>query len=208
MAVAALLAATIVSACSGGTGAVTAPTAPTMATTASRPPSSHALDPSATAAAKVEPAALKRSTPVRLTIPEIGVDTNLMELGLLADGSLQVPPSRFPAGWYIGGPTPGELGPAVIAGHIDHDGPGVFFYLHKLKPGELVMITRADGTKLTFRISRVAQYPKDKFPTAAVYGNLNHPGLRLITCGGSFNSQTGHYRDNTVVFADLIAPTG
>ena len=206
MAVAALLAATIVSACSGGTGTVTAPTAPTRTATAS--PSSHALDPSATAAAKVEPAPLKRSTPVRLTIPEIGVDTKLMDLGLLADGSLQVPPTGFPAGWYIGGPTPGELGPAVIAGHIDHNGPGVFFNLHKLKPGELVKVTRADGTKLTFRVSRVAHYPKDQFPTAAVYGNLNHPGLRLITCGGSFNSQTGHYRDNTVAFADLITPTG
>ena len=76
------------------------------------------------------------------------------------------------------------------------------------KPGQLVTVKRADGTKLTFHISRVAQYPKDQFPSAAVYGNLNHPGLRLITCGGSFNSQTGHYRDNIVVFADLIAPTG
>jgi hypothetical protein len=143
-----------------------------------------------------------------LTIREIGVDTSLMDLGLLADGSLQVPPSGFPAGWYTGGPTPGELGPAVIAGHIDHNGPGVFFDLHRLKAGELVMVKRADGTRLTFRISRVGQYPKSQFPTDAVYGNLNHPGLRLITCGGSFNSQTGHYRDNTVVFADLITPTG
>jgi sortase (surface protein transpeptidase) len=131
-----------------------------------------------------------------------------MDLGLLADGSLQVPPNGFPAGWYTGGPTPGELGPAVIAGHIDGNGPGVFFDLHALKPGALVTVARADGTTPTFRVRRVAQYPKDQFPTDAVYGNLNHPGLRLITCGGSFNSQTGHYRDNTVVFADLIATTG
>ena len=131
-----------------------------------------------------------------------------MDLGLLADGSLQVPPSGFPAGWYTGGPTPGELGPAVIAGHIDGKGPGVFFNLHKLQAGQLVTVKRADGTRPTFRISRVARYPKDQFPTALVYGNLTHPGLRLITCGGSFNSKTGHYRDNTVVFADLIAPTG
>jgi LPXTG-site transpeptidase (sortase) family protein len=131
-----------------------------------------------------------------------------MDLGLLADGSLQVPPSGFPAGWYTGGPTPGELGPAVIAGHIGVTKPGVFFNLHQLKAGELVTVKRADGTRLTFRISRVAQYPKDQFPTAAVYGNLNHPGLRLITCGGTFTSQTGHHLDNIVVFADLIASTG
>lgn len=126
-----------------------------------------------------------------------------MDLGLLADGSLQVPPSGFPAGWYTGGPTPGELGPAVIAGHIDWHGPGVFFKLHTLKPGDQVMVRRADGSQPTFRISRVARYPKDRFPTSLVYGNLDHAGLRLVTCGGSFNSQTGHYRDNIVVYADL-----
>jgi sortase (surface protein transpeptidase) len=209
MAVVALLAGTtIVSACSGGPGAATAPTVPTRTATASRPPSSQALTPNTTAAAKLEPSPLTRSTPVRLTIPDIGVDTKLMDLGLLTDGSLQVPPSGFPAGWYTGGPTPGELGPAVIAGHIDHNGPGVFFNLHQLRPGELVTVTRADGTMPTFRISRVAQYPKDQFATTAVYGNLNHPGLRLITCGGSFNRRTGHYRDNIVVFADLIATPG
>ena len=202
MVVVALMATTtlIASACSGGTGATTAPVASTRTAAAPRSP--------ATSAPRVEPAALGRSTPVRLRIPEIGVDSALMDLGLLADGSLQVPPSGFPAGWYTSGPTPGELGPAVIAGHIDWHGPGVFFKLHTLKLGDLVMVRRADGSQPTFRISRVARYPKDHFPTALVYDNLDHAGLRLVTCGGSFNSQTGHYRDNIVVFADLVGPTG
>lgn len=130
-----------------------------------------------------------------------------MRLGLLVDGSLQVPPSGFPAGWYTGGPTPGQLGPAVIAGHVDWHGPGVFLRLHELRPGALIVVNRADGSQPTFRVSRVATYPKDRFPTASVYGNLDHAGLRLITCGGSFDSQTGHYRDNIVVFGDLTAPT-
>lgn len=199
MVVVALMATTTLgaSACSGGTDANTAAPVASMKTAA--PPRSPA-----TSASRVEAAALARSTPVRLSIPEIGVDSALMDLGLLADGSLQVPPSGFPAGWYTGGPTPGELGPAVIAGHIDWHGPGVFFKLHTLKPGDQVMIRRADGSQPTFRISRVARYPKDRFPTALVYGNLDHAGLRLVTCGGSFNSQTGHYRDNVVVYADLI----
>lgn len=129
-----------------------------------------------------------------------------MALGLDADGSMEVPPGGFPAGWYTGGPTPGELGPAVIAGHVDLKGPGVFYRLRTMKPGDRVTVTRADGSKPVFRVTRVAQFEKDQFPTQQVYGNISHAGLRLITCGGSFNTRTGHYEDNLVVFADLVAP--
>ena len=149
---------------------------------------------------------LARSSPLRLQIGAIGVDSALMHLGLRADGSMDVPPSAFPAGWYTGGPTPGELGPAIIAGHIDMKGPGVFYKLHDVKPGDQITVTRADGSKPVFRVTRVSQFPKDRFPTAQVYGNIDHAGLRLITCGGSFNNQTGHYEDNIVAFADLVAP--
>jgi sortase (surface protein transpeptidase) len=127
-----------------------------------------------------------------------------MNLGLRADGSMQVPPGGFPAGWYTGGPTPGERGPAVIAGHVDWNGPGVFYRLQDLRPGNQVMVTRADGSKPVFRITQVGQYLKDQFPTKLVYGNIDHPGLRLITCGGTFNTQTGHYEENLVVFANLV----
>ncbi len=128
-----------------------------------------------------------------------------MKLGLKADRTMEVPPSGFPAGWYTGAPTPGELGPAIIAGHVDWKGPGVFFDLYKLKPGDLVRITRQDGSTPVFRVTGVKEYPKKEFPTKAVYGNIEHPGLRLITCGGTFNPRTGHYEDNIVVFADLVA---
>jgi Sortase domain len=145
-------------------------------------------------------------TPIRLQIAAIGVDSTLMALGLKADGAMEVPPGGFPAGWFTDGPTPGELGPAVIAGHIDMKGPGVFFNLHKMRPGDLVTVTRADGSKPVFRVARVGRYPKKKFPTTLVYGDLDHAGLRLVTCGGSFDTRTGHYEDNIVVFADLVAP--
>jgi LPXTG-site transpeptidase (sortase) family protein len=214
MMVAAALFATITlgaAACSGRTGAAVAP--PISATTRVQPSSTTWDQPpspagrSSTSVPAVEVVPLTRSTPVRVRIAAIGVDSGLMELGLRADGSLGVPPSGFPAGWYTGGPTPGELGPAVIAGHIDWKGPGVFYNLHNLKPGDQVIVTRADGSKPAFRITRVAVYPKDQFPTKLVYGNIDHAGLRLITCGGPFNSHSGHYEDNIVVFADLIAPT-
>lgn len=149
---------------------------------------------------------LARSVPVRLQIAAIGVDSTLMELGLRDDGAMEVPPRGFPAGWYTGAPTPGELGPAIIAGHVDLKGPGVFYDLHTLKPGDRVTITRQDGSRPVFRVTRLQQVPKDRFPTTAVYGNIDHAGLRLITCGGTFNRQSGHYEDNIVVFADLVSP--
>jgi hypothetical protein len=149
---------------------------------------------------------LVKSVPVRVQIAAIGVDSTLMKLGLQRDGSMQVPVGGFPAGWYTGGPTPGELGPAIIAGHVDMHGPGVFAKLDQLKPGNQITVTRADGSKPVFRVIRVSLFAKDKFPTALVYGNTNMSVLRLITCGGTFNRQTGHYEDNTVAFAQLVPP--
>ena len=149
---------------------------------------------------------MARSVPIRLQIGAIGVDSGLIGLGLERDGSLQVPTGGFPAGWFTGAPTPGELGPAVIVGHVDMNGPAVFYNLHSLKTGDRVTVTRRDGSKPVFRVIRIAQFPKDHFPTNLVYGNIDHAGLRLITCGGTFNARSGHYEDNLVAFADLVAP--
>jgi len=101
---------------------------------------------------------------VRLKIAAIGVDSALMGLGLGADGSMNVPPGGFPAGWYTGGRTPGELGPAIIAGHVDMKGPGVFFNLHNVKPGDQVTVARADGSKPVFRVTRIAQLRRTSSP--------------------------------------------
>jgi sortase (surface protein transpeptidase) len=145
------------------------------------------------------------SAPVRVQVPAIGVDTGLMDLGIEPDGTLEVPPSGFPAGWFTDAPTPGEVGPAVIAGHVDWAGsPGVFADLRDVVVGDEVAVARADGSTAVFRVSRVEQFAKDEFPTAAVYGDLDHPGLRLITCGGLFDAGAQSYLDNTVVFADLL----
>ncbi len=167
---------------------------------------SEALTTRTVQAPSVDPLpALSQSVPVRVQIPAIGVDSGLIELGLERDGSMQVPADGFPAGWYRYGPTPGELGPAVIAGHVDWAGaPGVFFRLHSVIPGNVVRVTRRDGTVAAFVVTRTSRTAKSSFPTAAVYGDVDHPALRLITCGGSFDRAARSYRDNIVVFADLI----
>ena len=152
------------------------------------------------------PLVMAASSPVRVQIPAIGVDSDLMDLGLQDDGTLEVPPSGFPAGWFTGAPTPGEQGPAVIAGHVDWAGaPGVFAALRDVAAGDEITVSRADGSTAVFRVTEVGRYDKDAFPTAAVYGDLDHAGLRVITCGGEFDSAAQSYLDNTVVFADLVA---
>ncbi len=166
-----------------GVGALPAPTGPIVAPPQSAAPRSVA-------------------TPVSLTIPLIGVSTKLITLGLQSNGSLQVPSTTSVAGWYTGSPRPGAIGSAIIVGHIDSsNGPGVFFRLDELRRGDQVYVRRAGGTMVEFRVTAVEEYLKDKFPTEAVYGPTPDAELRLITCGGAFDSATGHYLSNIVVFA-------
>jgi sortase (surface protein transpeptidase) len=140
--------------------------------------------------------------PVSLTIPLIGVKTNLITLGLTSSGALQVPPTTSVAGWYTGSPRPGAIGSAIIVGHIDSvEGPGVFFRLSTLTKGDQVYVRRADGTTVMFRVTRVQEYLKDHFPTEAVYGPTPDAELRLITCDGTFDPVTHHYLSNIVVYA-------
>ena len=142
--------------------------------------------------------------PTGLYIPEIGIRTRLIRLGLMASGALQVPASAAVAGWYTGSPRPGAIGPAIIAGHIDSDnGPGVFFRLRELKPGNLIYVRRSDGSLAVFRVTSVRTFAKARFPAAQVYGPVPNSQLRLITCGGTFDRATGHYLSNVVAFAVL-----
>jgi sortase (surface protein transpeptidase) len=147
---------------------------------------------------------------VRVRIPGIGVDATVEQLGLNPDGTVAVPADPSDAGWYRYSASPGQLGPAVLLGHVDADriGPAVFYRLGKLVPGDRVEVTRSDGTVATFLVSSVVEFAKTAFPTDAVYGPTNQPALRLITCG-DWDAATHSYRGNTVVFADEqpIGPT-
>ena len=151
---------------------------------------------------------LQTSAPVSLAIPALGVTSPMLTLGLNPDGTVQVPSLDDPdskAGWYKGSPTPGSIGPAIILGHIDSKkyGPGVFYKIGSLSPGQEVDVTRQDGTVAVFTVDGVRSYPKDQFPTKDVYGNIDHAGLRLITCGGTFDPNKGSYESNIVVYASL-----
>jgi hypothetical protein len=140
--------------------------------------------------------------PLTLIIPMIGVKTQLTEVGLTAGGALQVPSTTTVAGWYTGSPRPGAIGPALIEGHVDSlTGPGVFYRLSELQPGDRIYIRRAAGTTVEFRVTTEQTYKKAYFPTTAVYSPTPDPELRLITCGGTFDYATRHYLSNTIIYA-------
>jgi sortase (surface protein transpeptidase) len=145
--------------------------------------------------------------PVRIEIPAIGVASALVRLGLNPDGTMQVPGDYGVAGWFTGGPAPGDIGPAVIAGHVDsRSGPAIFYRLGALRNGDAIRIIRADGTTARFVADNVVRYPKRAFPTQAVFGPAPDPVLRLITCGGRFDRARRSYVDNVIVTAHLAAP--
>lgn len=159
-------------------------------------PAAPAPDPSPAAAAPA---------PVSLTIPAISVNTRLIRLGITAQGTLQVPTSTAVAGWYTGSPRPGQIGSSVIAGHIDsHLGPGIFYRLSGLRPGERIYVRRANGSLAVFSVTAVRQYPKDRFPTSQVYGPAPDAELNLITCGGTFDYATRNYLSNVVVYSTEV----
>src|SRR5882757_1011223 len=190
--------------------------APVPSMTLAEPAAQHSADdplglantlfPAGSDAPAVGPTALTldRSVPTHLSIPRVGIETSLLSLGLNPDGTLQLPPdaSGSPAGWYENLASPGEVGPAVIVGHLDApDAQAVFFNLGALHPGDRIWVTRADHSVAEFTVRESGLYPKESFPSEAVYGPSDVPVLRLITCGGAY-APSG-YTQNVVVFAAL-----
>jgi hypothetical protein len=142
---------------------------------------------------------------MELRVPSLGITTAIGQLGLQANNEVQVPTSVHTVGWFRLGPTPGQIGSSVILGHVDSfRGPGIFFNIKSLSLGALIEATLADGVTAQFRVTRVVQYAKTSFPDALVYGSRAGRELNLVTCGGTFDHQTGSYESNIVVFSRLV----
>lgn len=182
--------------------AATAPAAPPPSAAPATPSPEEPEEPEEPAAAAPLPA----SAPTRVEIDALGVRQEIVGLGLADDGTMEVPTGPDPVGWYEPGPTPGEAGPAVLAGHLTWNGAdGVFRHLDGLVPGDEIRVTRADGSTALFAVTGVERYAKDAFPTARVYANTPGPELRLITCAGDLDTASGDYTDNVVAYARLVA---
>ncbi len=146
--------------------------------------------------------------PERIRIPAIGVDANVDDMGLTDEGSIEVPTEFADAGWWAHSPRPGRVGASAILGHVDSTtGPAVFFRLTDLQAGDEIHVDGVDGTTVTFAVRAIEQHPKASFPSEKVFGATPDPTLRLITCGGAFDSNAGSHLDNIIVFADLVGST-
>lgn len=190
----------------GETGQAAPPQVTAQAGTSTPPSAAPETGPEPASEAVAE--GLPKADPLSIDVPKIEAKSSLVPLGLNADNTVEVPPITRPmqAGWYVHGPTPGEVGPSVILGHVDgNKQKGIFFRLKELAPGDKVSITRKDGKTAEFAVTKVERVAKDKFPTDAVYGDTTEPELRLITCGGVFDKASNNYLDNIIVFARLSA---
>lgn len=179
------------------TSATESPTSATESSTTSRP---VAVPTAVTDARDTSPRS--RPAPVSIRLPSIDVDEQLINLGIAADGSAQVPQDYDRAGWFASGGRPGAVGPTVILGHVDsRDGPAVFYRLRDLAVGDSAELGLADGQVAVYRVTAVDQYAKDEFPTFAVYGATLDDVVRFVTCGGPFDDQALSYTENVVVTA-------
>ena len=153
----------------------------------------------------VNDARMQAPNPSVIRIPRLGVEASIIPLGLQEDGSIEIPEDPEQAGWWLGGPEPGETGPAVILGHVDsqEEGPAVFFDLRYMKAGDEIHIDRVDGSTVSYVVDFLESHDKDEFPTDAVYGPTEQPTLRLVTCGGDFDFGVRTYEENVIVFASL-----
>jgi len=192
-----------------GCAANSPPEPPQARLIAEDPPASHS------STSKPPKAVRKVADPTRIRIPSIGVDAEIIKVGLKGKGErkhMETPPGgENLAGWYSPKmpkdekpfARPGEVGAAVIAGHVDSkEGPDVFARLRELKRGAEILVTDKAGKTYMFKVARKTQTDKDQLDTDAIWNTPTHPALRLITCGGSFDGSTGHYRDNVTIFAD------
>ncbi|MGQ4488841.1 class F sortase [Streptomyces sp. 372A] len=164
---------------------------------AKAPASSAAAEaPAPSATATAEP-------PAHVSIPSLGVDSDIMRLGLNPDRSVEVPPADqgMTTGWYTGSAVPGEPGAAVLIGHNDtRFGRAVFHDLKKIAKGAEIVVRDARGADTRFEVTARETVRKNAFPTARVYGRTTERALRLITCDGAFDA-AGHPVDNLIVYA-------
>jgi hypothetical protein len=197
--------AAVLAGCAAPGAAESAAPPPPPATAVPSTSAPSAALPGSGAPAVVDPATVPE--PVAVSVPAIGLTGELLELGVLADGTAEVPADFDRVGWFTGGGRPGARGPTVLLGHVDSTaGPAVFSDLRDLGPGDVVEVTVADGSVARYEVVGTERFPKDEFPTAAVFGATADDVLRLVTCTGAFDRDARSYVDNLVVTAVRTAP--
>ncbi|WP_371656717.1 MULTISPECIES: sortase domain-bontaining protein [unclassified Streptomyces] len=173
------------------------------------PPRPDAHSSARSSAAPSHPVAPLPAVPPRtIRIPGIGVDSAIIRLDSTEDtGMLPVPQGRDEekVGWYSTSSAPGAAGTAALVGHLDsRTGPSVFYRLGALRPGQEIVIERADGSSVIFTVRGSKAVSKAALTRQDVLGDTQERSeLRLVTCGGSYVRGKG-YDQNVLVYADLV----
>ncbi|AQQ55268.1 class F sortase [Planococcus lenghuensis] len=142
--------------------------------------------------------------PTAIEIPGIAVSAEVKPVGVLANGQMGVPADTVSVGWFEPGIRPGNIGNAVIAGHVDsRSGPAVFFHLKELKPGDEITVSDGEGQKLVFVVREIESYKANDAPLDKIFGATDRRMLNLITCTGTFNGTTDDYSERLVVYSEL-----
>lgn len=164
----------------------------------------HTATPTTTTIAYV--AAPEPALPLRIAIPSLNLDANVVPVGVNDNGAMEIP-GAIEAGWYRYGPRPGSAhGSAVIAGHVDHrKTPGVFLELRRLEIGQEVVVTDADAVSHRYLVTERFQVQKESLPVRTLFQRDGDPVLTLITCGGRFDRAARSYDDNIVIRATPIS---
>jgi sortase (surface protein transpeptidase) len=156
-----------------------------------------------------QPAAIRVPVPpVRVAVPDASIDVSVEPVGVLPDGEMELPTNTAVAGWYRFGPDPASgAGATVLAAHVDSlvYGLGPFSRLKGLGVGSTVTVTTADGAAHAYTITSSTRVAKEEIDLDSVFTRDGPPVLVMMTCGGQFNHETGHYLDNILVTA---TPTG
>jgi hypothetical protein len=171
-----------------------------------------ATPPASSGPSAAGPAPSRRTAPFqpeRVRVPRIGVDAAVVPVTVRPDGLLAVPADVRTAGWWsAGAAATAPSGSVVLVGHVDsaRQGPGVFFAIRTLLPGDRVILSSGDGRTAAYTVAARREYPKNMLPADEVFDQGTSPRLVLVTCGGTFDTRTRHYSDNVVVYA-LPAPS-
>lgn len=161
-------------------------------------------------AAAVTPPALAAAIapgdyPAKLRIPALSIDAQVQKTGLTKSGAMGTPTNFTDVAWYQYGPAPGQLGSAVIDGHVDNalSLPGVFKHLGDIAVGDDIYIDTKDGKALHFVVTEIESYPYKAVPTERIFEAADRPRLNLVTCDGSWMRAEKTYDERLVVYAEL-----
>ncbi len=145
--------------------------------------------------------------PLFIKIPEINLEAAIESVGLTETGSMDTPKLPMNTAWYNLGVRPGEIGSAVIDGHVNwkYGATAVFANLDNVKVGDKVTVEDNNGKLIDFIVREIRTYQHDDDASDIFSSSDGKSHLNIITCAGAWNKNLKIYSERLVIFTDRIA---